>query len=217
MSSSEPPSPVALDGCRNLSRARESYCKTRNPQDALCAFLGIHECICLAVERSSSEEIIRLNSHFANLCVKVHYRYHYRQGRQFGWLWSFALEAYDEEPNAIARLLPLMAAAHIIEDLPNAIYDCYPVSKDEYNAVFYHIVDCVEATRKSHQISRNAWGRILRQFRRNAPINDTLVGLVLAFGTAVAWLPPFLNPGINKMRDVAWRIAQAKRKISQRP
>src|SRR5438105_9700309 len=104
--------------------------------------------------------------------------------------WSFVLEGYDEEPTAIARLLPLMAAAHIIEDLPNAIHDCHPVNKSEYDAVFSHIVRCVEVSRKSHQISRRAWNQILRQFKRNVYITDTVAKLVLAFGVAVAWLPP---------------------------
>jgi hypothetical protein len=110
----------------------------------------------------------------------------------------------------------MMATAHIIEDLPNAIYGCPTVTKDQFDAVFHHIKRCINAARRSHRISYNAWAEILRDFKFYVPI-PTNMRMLFALGIAVAWLPPLLNPGIRKMRDVAWGLAQAKTKISKAP
>ncbi len=136
---------------------------------------------------------------------------------RFGPLWTRALLGYTEDPNAIARLLPMMATAHIIEDLPDAIYHCRTVTKDQYDAVFHHIKRCIDTTRRSHHISYNAWADILEEFKLYVPIPTNTIRFLLAVGIAVAWLPPLLDPAIRKMRDVAWGLAQAKVRISQAP
>src|SRR5258708_25977794 len=115
-----------------------------------------------------------------------------------------------------------MAAAHMMEDLPNAIHDSYPIDKSEYDAVFDDIVKCVETSRKLrklHHISCGAWADILRQFKDSLPIpvrRDALARIMLALGAAVAFIPPVLNPGVKQMRGLAWKIALAKVELSRR-
>jgi len=111
-----------------------------------------------------------------------------------------------------------MAAAHILEDLPNAIYDCYPVEKAEFDEVFEHIVTCVEISRRLYHLSSRAWVDVLQQFKGSLPLpirRDALTKIIFALGIAVAWLPPVLNPGVKQMREMAWRIALAKVELSK--
>lgn len=110
-----------------------------------------------------------------------------------------------------------MAAAHILEDLPNAILDCYPIEKAQFDRVFEHIVTCVETSRKLHHLSSRAWAGVLQQFKESLPTpirRDALTKTIFALGIAVAWLPPVLNPGVKQMRELAWRIALAKVELS---
>ena len=204
-------------GCELLSQSRQKHCSEFGTEDTLCAFFRVHECICRRVASRGSSRLVELNNCFAELCVDVYRRY--REGRvtALTFWWSFALQGYEEDRQGIARHLPLMAVAHILEDLPIAIYECCEVSKTEYYAVFSDIMICVEEIRQTYAIDENLKAEMLRHFRRNAPIPDKALRLVFFFALLFAWFPPILAIGIRKMRDVAWDNAQARKALAGTP
>lgn len=148
--------------CLDLLKASEEHC-TPDPSkenDSLGLFLGIHVCVCGAVESDYPDNIRQLNARFvANSLrrVKVYNDFIAAKARSaspetvpqpdlpLGWKSAFAI--YEQKARDLTNGLPAFASAHILEDLPEALRHVrqtgVEVTKQEYDTVLPAILKCL--------------------------------------------------------------------------
>jgi hypothetical protein len=113
--------------------------------DAFCVFLRIHHCICQRVEQGEySPAIKQINIAFVRRCFIVYENFRERRfaPSDLSDNWVVALGAYRNKGHSYLTVLPRMALAHILDDLPMLLYDT-PVEKRDFDAVIDAINDCL--------------------------------------------------------------------------
>jgi hypothetical protein len=119
-------------------------------RDALWWFLKIHAGISRRVlSNTNSPDLLHLNQLFAEVMVKLCTAFNEGQFSPDivspGWCKIYL--QYQEEPFAVARLIPLMAAEHILGDLESVLF-FVEVSKSEYDTVLDWIMESMDETRR---------------------------------------------------------------------
>jgi len=147
-SSSSDQSSDSTDPRQALSELATRHCALKT-EDALCYFLKIHLCIYDKIDSSRFTQMAQLNPIFANKCIDVCTAF--LENRSFkdrpsAWLEAFG--SYMDEPCPITLTLALMAKAHIMCDLPVALYELevktgIAVDEDQYEGVYLLIVECM--------------------------------------------------------------------------
>ncbi len=130
--------------CDALSKASEVH-QSKRGYDALYVFLRIHHCICARIEHDDDFRVLgSLNDMFASRCNKVYASV--LAGRcspeDFSDKWVLALETYWRFGDSYLRVLPLMARAHILDDLPACLYRT-EIRKETYDSIFEVIIGCL--------------------------------------------------------------------------
>jgi hypothetical protein len=118
--------------------------------DAFCVFLKIHSCACSKAAALSSEAMRRLNDAFARICMEraEQFRTGMIPGDQESRGWKATWEVYKKNRHDYGSVLPMMANAHIVNDLARAIHKMLQakvkLNKDEYDAFNPAIERCFD-------------------------------------------------------------------------
>jgi hypothetical protein len=136
--------PVGPASTSELERLTLAHCHS-DKYDALCIFLLCHLCICRRIEREQkSLALVRLNGIFVKQCVAVYESFTALRldPAHLSDKWIDALDAYKRRPKSPISVLPLMAKAHIDDDLPKALFHS-DVNKEDFDAVEPIIMNCL--------------------------------------------------------------------------
>jgi hypothetical protein len=142
-----PPDPENLR--RELTELEREIC-TDKRSDALCLFLQVHGCIFDRIAASRLPHMMALNPLFARKFIWVCMEF--RGGGEFEHgprLWIHALNFYMEHPTEVVHAMVMMAEAHILEDLPDTLYDLeakkgISIDEAQYEAALEEITTCLE-------------------------------------------------------------------------
>jgi hypothetical protein len=181
-----------------INNARECLLQMADAHRTLCGedsfyfFLKIHECIFDRVDNHPSVSVRELNLLFASRCIQVYEDYRNNKVHLLSKRWVTAFLAYQKDRHAFFNVLPLMALAHILDDL-EAILAQVDVNKDDYDLVLDDIVACLETVENP----------------LNAPTG--LKQQILSF------LQKRLgSPTIAAMREIAWRQSLRRKALKRR-
>jgi hypothetical protein len=174
--------------CEGLRQLATKQYSSLGP-DSLYVFLSIHHCICSRIETGEFPVTLKgLNADFVHRCEQVYLNF---QGgrtspRDLSDNWVLAFEAYCDHAHWYLWVLPRMARAHILDDLPECLY-ATDITKFEYDLVFTVILECLEnvvgslsgrtaaekisflvinsrpAHRRLEGLREQAWNKILRR------------------------------------------------------
>jgi hypothetical protein len=187
--------------CDALSQASEVH-RSQRGYDALYVFLRVHHCICARIERDDDFRALgNLNDMFASRCNKVYASV--LAGRfspdDLSDKWVLALEAYWRWAHSYLRVLPLMARAHILDDLPACLYPT-EIRKESYDSIFEVIIGCL----------RNVLKDVLKNNKE-----DTITNAIKCIEAALVD-----NPGAHSalyvLREMAWRKVEWRRALAQK-
>jgi hypothetical protein len=131
--------------CLELRRVADQHC-AESGSDAFCVFLRVHHCICESIERGEySSAIKQINVAFVHRCFMVYENFRLRRfgPGDLSDNWVVALAAYCDKSQSYVTVLPQMARAHILDDLPVFLYDT-PVQKDDFDEVIEAISRCLD-------------------------------------------------------------------------
>lgn len=174
----------------------DSHC-SQNNADTFCVFLKIHACVCDKVTTGGHTEVLKLNRLFIQKCTEVYDRFQQGPIDPLPTAWIIALYAYTESPSNYPLVLPLMVVAHIIEDLGSVLCDV-EIEKEDYDAVFEHIIACIEQVR----LSSDYLPQGLKQLILDALANDLF--------------PSLRNRTVESLRNRAWAVGQRRKRLRKR-
>ena len=130
--------------CHELKRIVESH-QARFGDDSLLAFLRIHHCICKNIAREQhSPAIKQINICFVQRISQVYSNFESGScaPRDLSDNWVTALQAYVADAHSYYRVLPKLAKAHILDDLPECLYPL-DITKQDYDNLFDTIINCL--------------------------------------------------------------------------
>lgn len=139
---------AVLDADASLRRIADEHFASCG-KDALWVFLRVHPCISEHVLRSQSQSLVWLNCLFVRRCADLYRAFEERDflnAERVSSLWCNVYEEYSHDPQNYLLLLPMMAGAHILDDLETVLCSV-EVTEPEYNSVFDTIVLCLDKTR----------------------------------------------------------------------
>ena len=113
----------------------------------------------------------------------------YRNRGTLPGLWVLAFNRYENNRFGYLTVLPLMAVAHILADLPEVL-SCVEISREEYDSVFERIVECLS-------LAADCLGGV--------PIEKAI------FDVFSNLLSGARDSVIHYLREIAWETAQRKR------
>lgn len=186
--------------CDALAQASEVH-RSQKGDDALYVFLKVHHCICARIEHDDDFRALgNLNDMFARRCNKVYASV--LAGRcapdDLSDKWIVALEAYWQRAHSYLRVLPLMARAHILDDLPACLY-ATQIKKESYDSIFEVIIGCLRIVLKEvlkddgEDAGANAVKRI------EAALLDNPAG----------------HRAVYFLREMAWRNVERRRALAK--
>jgi Family of unknown function (DUF5995) len=160
-------------------------------KDSFYFFLKIHECIFGRVNNHASVPVRQLNVVFALRCLQVYDDYQNNRVHLLPKRWVNALLAYQKDRYAFFTVLPLIALAHIVDDL-EAVLAQVDVTKDDYDLVLDDILACLESVENPLKSPSNVRERILSFLQQR-------------FGATT----------ISTMREIAWRQSRRRRQLAR--
>lgn len=137
--------------CSSLRDTAENHMAVRG-KDCLYVFLQIHHCICACVENDNSAlELKTVNEMFVEQGLKVYENFRNAKvsPRQISDRWAIALAIYCKRPHSYISVLPRMAIAHILDDLPDSLFQT-AVDQAAYAKVFGIIFSCLRRVLHEH-------------------------------------------------------------------
>lgn len=179
--------------CEALQKISEVHL-TEKGDDALFVFVRVHHCICAELENDSGYNSLKnINEIFADQFAKVYGNI--RLGdvlrRDVSDKWISAICAYRKSPHNYLTVLPRMAYAHILDDLPECLL-LTSITKESYDSIFEVIIGCL--------------GNVL-----SATAGDSAARLVQAqlLNNKAG------NITLHMLREMAWRKAEKRRSLAQ--
>jgi hypothetical protein len=176
------------DAYPHLSQITDEHARSFG-EDSFYFFLKIHECIFGRVETHPSAAVRELNRLFAERCTDIYRFYRNNQVHLLPKRWVTAFLAYQKDRYAFFSVLPLMALAHILDDL-EAVLGRVNVDKEDYDVVLNDIIHCLNIV--------------------ESPLN-TRAGLS---GRILGFLQQRLGaPTISAMREIAWKLSRRRKAL----
>ncbi len=194
----DPPLPPAIakgSACDQLHRVAQRHRKEHGA-DALCCFLDTHACICGEVGRKYvSPEILRLNESFSRIFYDIYMEFvNDREQLIRRPVWGDAFGLYWND-GLFMSPLALMVVAHIVGDLPVALYESNFQNKTSFENLFDNdIVPCLNKTRSQYSVG------------------DGLFEKMLYF--CAIYFPGFRNAAIQDLRMFAWARYQNLKRLA---
>lgn len=178
---------ASSDPCGHLAEIVAATCAQRT-QDALCIFLKTHICICLRIVSANSPALKTLNDSLIRRFLTAYDAFKQHEPEKLPRLWLDAFAAYKRLPDSPKQVLIRFVAAHIIEDLSNALCCLMQAGlqlpKHTYDNVLDNIAACAQSEGALALAGDTLADRILDQLQR--------------------YIDPLGEFAIRQLRDYAW-------------